>query len=146
MSHTADINRLQLFYRDDGSGAPLLLLHGFMGTSDDWRHVFAAPLDGYRVITPDLRGHGRSTNPSGIFRFADVARDIYALLDHLDINRVKAIGMSAGANTLLHMATQSTVPRTVLRWTLSARRWSRARRRTDATNVTTGHAILPNTA
>ena len=92
MSHTADINRLQLFYRDDGSGAPLLLLHGFMGTSDDWRHVFAAPLDGYRVITPDLRGHGRSTNPSGIFRFADVARDIYALLDHLDINRVKAIG------------------------------------------------------
>ncbi|MEU4619390.1 FAD-dependent monooxygenase [Actinoplanes sp. NPDC023801] len=47
---------------------------------------------------------------------------------------------------LLHMATQSTIPRTILRWTLSARRWSRARRRTDATNVTTGHAILPNTA
>jgi pimeloyl-ACP methyl ester carboxylesterase len=106
MSHTADINGLQLFYRDHSSGTPLLLLHGFMGTGDDWRHVFAAPLDGYRVITPDLRGHGRSTNPSGVFRFADVARDILALLDHLGIDRVKAIGMSAGANTLLHMATQ----------------------------------------
>jgi pimeloyl-ACP methyl ester carboxylesterase len=106
MSHTADINGLQLFYRDHGSGTPLLLLHGFMGTGDDWRHVFAAPLDGYRVITPDLRGHGRSTNPSGVFRFADVARDILALLDRLGISRVKAIGMSAGANTLLHMATQ----------------------------------------
>jgi pimeloyl-ACP methyl ester carboxylesterase len=106
MSHSADVNGLELFYRDHGSGTPLLLLHGFTGTGDDWRHVFAAPLDGYRVITPDLRGHGRSTNPSGVFRFADVARDILALLDRLGINRVKAIGMSAGANTLLHMATQ----------------------------------------
>ena len=106
MSHTAEINGLQLFYRDHGSGTPLLLLHGFMGTGDDWRHVFAAPLDGYRIITPDLRGHGRSTNPSGVFRFADVARDIFALLDRLGINRVSVIGLSAGANTLLHMATQ----------------------------------------
>jgi pimeloyl-ACP methyl ester carboxylesterase len=106
MSQTAGINGLQLFYRDDGRGAPLLLLHGFMGTGDDWRHVFAAPLGGYRVIAPDLRGHGRSTNPSGGFRFADAARDIFALLDRLRIDRVKAIGMSAGANTLLHMATQ----------------------------------------
>jgi pimeloyl-ACP methyl ester carboxylesterase len=42
----------------------------------------------------------------GVFRFADVARDVFALLDRLAIVRVKAIGMSAGANTLLHMATQ----------------------------------------
>ena len=60
----------------------------------------------YRVIAPDLRGHGRSTNPSGMFQFADVSRDMFALLDHLGIDRVKAIGLSAGANTLLHMATQ----------------------------------------
>jgi pimeloyl-ACP methyl ester carboxylesterase len=106
MSHTADLNGLQLFYRDHGSGTPLLLLHGFMGTGDDWRHVFAEPLDGYRVIAPDLRGHGRSTNPSAIFRFADVAEDMLGLLDRLGVNRVKAIGMSAGANTLLHMATR----------------------------------------
>jgi pimeloyl-ACP methyl ester carboxylesterase len=64
MSYTADVNGLQLFYRDHGSGTPLLLLHGFAGTGDDWRHVFAGPLNGYRVITPDLRGHGRPTNPS----------------------------------------------------------------------------------
>ena len=68
--------------------------------------VFGSPLSGYRTIAPDLRGHGRSTNPSGVFRFADVARDVFALLDRLTIERVKAIGMSAGANTLLHMATQ----------------------------------------
>lgn len=106
MSFTADVNGLQLFYRDNGEGTPLLLLHGFTGSGDDWRHVFGSPLSGYRTIAPDLRGHGRSTNPSGVFRFADVARDVFALLDRLAIDRVKAIGMSAGANTLLHMATQ----------------------------------------
>jgi len=105
MSLTAGVNGLQLFYRDSGIGDPLLLLHGFTGSGDDWRHVFADPIEGHRVLAPDLRGHGRSTNPGGVFRFADVARDIFALLDHLSVDRVKAIGMSAGANTLLHMAT-----------------------------------------
>lgn len=104
--HTANVNGLQLFYRDTGKGEPLLLLHGFTGCGDDWQHVFATPLEGHRVIAPDLRGHGRSTNPSGTFLFKDVARDIFALLDSIGIDRVKAIGMSAGANTLLHMATQ----------------------------------------
>jgi pimeloyl-ACP methyl ester carboxylesterase len=61
---------------------------------------------GFRIIAPDLRAHGRSTNPSGAFRFADVARDIFGVLDALGIDQVSAIGMSAGANTLLHMATQ----------------------------------------
>jgi pimeloyl-ACP methyl ester carboxylesterase len=106
VANSVDVNGLQLFYRDTGTGEPLLLLHGFTGCGDDWQHVFAKPIEGYRVIAPDLRGHGRSTNPGGTFLFKDVARDIFALLDLLGIERVKAIGMSAGANTLLHMATQ----------------------------------------
>jgi pimeloyl-ACP methyl ester carboxylesterase len=70
------------------------------------QQVFAEPLARHRLIAPDLRGHGRSTNPSGSFTFAEVAKDIFGLLDQLGIERVSAIGMSAGANTLLHMATQ----------------------------------------
>lgn len=97
---------MALHYRDTGSGHPLLLLHGFTGSGDDWAHVFAQPLPGYRVITPDLPGHGRSPNSRSDFKFADVARDVFALLDQLGIDRVRAIGMSAGANTLLHMATE----------------------------------------
>ena len=58
------------------------------------------------MIAPDLRGHGRSTNPSDALTSADVARDVFALLDTLGIDRVKAIGMSGGANALLHMATR----------------------------------------
>lgn len=97
---------MTLHVRDTGSGQPLLLLHGFTGSGDDWTHVFAQPLPGHRVITPDLPGHGRSPNPRSDFKFADIARDVFALLDQLGIARVRAIGMSAGANTLLHMATQ----------------------------------------
>jgi pimeloyl-ACP methyl ester carboxylesterase len=106
MLHFLRANGIDIFCRDTGSGEPLLLLHGFTGSGDDWHSVFPEPLEGYRVIAPDLRGHGRSTNPTGLFTFAQVAGDMFALLDQLGVTRVKAIGMSAGANTLLHMATQ----------------------------------------
>jgi pimeloyl-ACP methyl ester carboxylesterase len=106
VTNSVDVNGLKIFYRDTGDGEPLILLHGFTGCGDDWQHVFAKPIEGYRVIAPDLRGHGRSTNPSGTFLFKDAARDVFALLDSIGIERVSAIGMSAGANTLLHMATQ----------------------------------------
>jgi pimeloyl-ACP methyl ester carboxylesterase len=84
----------------------LLLLHGYTGCGDDWRHVFAEPLPNFRVLTPDLPGHGRTPNPRPTFKFADIARDMFAYLDDLGVDRVHAVGMSAGANTLLHMATQ----------------------------------------
>ena len=84
----------------------LLLLHGYTGCGDDWRHVFAEPLPNFRVLAPDLPGHGRAVNPRPTFKFANVARDMFAYLDELEVDRVHAIGMSAGANTLLHMATQ----------------------------------------
>ena len=96
---------MSLFVRDTGTGEPLVLLHGFTGSGDDWQHVFAEPLPGFRIIAPDLPGHGRSPNPRPDFKFGDVARDVFALLDRLKVDRFKAIGMSAGANTLLHMAT-----------------------------------------
>jgi pimeloyl-ACP methyl ester carboxylesterase len=103
-----DVNGIQLYFETRGDGEPLLLLHGGTGIGDDWRHVFTAgDPSGFRLIVPDLRGHGRTTtNPAPRFRFAQVARDMFALLDAIRLPRVKAIGMSAGAKTLLHMATQ----------------------------------------
>jgi pimeloyl-ACP methyl ester carboxylesterase len=99
----------ELFFEDAGSGPPLLLLHGLTGTHDDFRHVF--DLDALRltrrVVAPDARGHGRSTNPGGHFSFPACARDVLALLDHLELARVQAIGASLGAKTLLHVATRA---------------------------------------
>jgi pimeloyl-ACP methyl ester carboxylesterase len=100
-----DVNGFHLFFDTRGDGAPLLLLHGGSGIGADWSLVFGGDPAGFRVIVPDLRGHGRSTNP-GAFTFRDAAADMFALLDHLGLTRVSAIGLSLGAKTLLHMATQ----------------------------------------
>jgi len=88
-----------------GAGEPLLWLHGFMGSGGDWKYIFGDAPAGFQLIAPDLRGHGASTNPSGAFSFRQAADDVAALLRHLGIDRIKAIGLSGGGITLLHMAT-----------------------------------------
>jgi pimeloyl-ACP methyl ester carboxylesterase len=100
-----EINGFELHWEETGEGEPLLWLHGAMGCGADWRHIFKEPPAGYRVIAPDLRGHGSSTNPSGEFTFRQCALDVRALLDHLNIARIKAIGLSGGGIVLLHLAT-----------------------------------------
>ena len=102
-----DINGFQMHVDSRGDGEPLLLLHGGTGIGADWSLVFTGgDPPGFRLIVPDLRGHGRSTNPSAVFTFRQAAADVLALLDRLGVARVKAIGLSMGAKTLLHMATQ----------------------------------------
>src|SRR6478672_2115603 len=100
-----DLRGFQMHFDIRGDGEPLLLLHGGMGIGDDWRHVFASDPPGHTVIVPDLRGHGRSTSPPEEFTFKACAEDVGELLEHLRIDKVKAIGMSMGAKTLLHLAT-----------------------------------------
>jgi pimeloyl-ACP methyl ester carboxylesterase len=100
------INGSEIYFEEYGQGEPLLFLHGFGGSGADWGLVFKSPPDGYRSIFPDMRGHGRSTNPAGSFTFRQSARDVLTLLDELKIGQCKAIGLSGGAQTLLQMAVQ----------------------------------------
>jgi pimeloyl-ACP methyl ester carboxylesterase len=105
---TASVNGARLSYQIGGNGPPLCLLHGFTGQGQDWRHVFDLKdlARRHRLIVPDLRGHGQSTNPLAAFTHGQCAQDVAALLDELEIPRTKAIGMSLGGNTLLHLATR----------------------------------------
>ena len=105
MSPVLDTHGISLHYDIHGDGEPLLFLHGGLGAGDNWTYIFGAPPAGYRLIAPDQRGHGASTNPSRVLTFGQVAADMFALLDHLQIDRVKAIGLSGGGIALLHMAT-----------------------------------------
>jgi pimeloyl-ACP methyl ester carboxylesterase len=100
-----EINGLELNYEMAGDGEPLLWLHGFMGAGPDWKYIFKEPPAGFRLIAPDLRGHGASTNPSGEFSFRQAAEDVAGLLRHLRLDTVKAVGLSGGGITLLHLAT-----------------------------------------
>ena len=93
-----------LFYQEFGKGSPLVLLHGFFDTGDIWKPWIPKFAETYRVIVPDLRGHGRSENPSGRFTHRESAIDILNLLDHIGIDRFQAIGLATGAMSLLHTA------------------------------------------
>jgi pimeloyl-ACP methyl ester carboxylesterase len=106
VTHLIATNGLEMFCTDEGDGPALVLLHGFTGSGENWKLVFPDGIPAHRVITVDLRGHGRSTNPSGLFTFRECARDVIGLLDHLGIDRFSAIGMSAGAKTMLHVASE----------------------------------------
>ena len=103
---TVHLNGIEMFYEIDGSGEPLLLLHGGTGCHEDWVYAGREQLvREYQLILPDARGHGRSTNPRRTITHRQCALDMLGLLDHLGIKRCKAIGMSMGGNILLHMAT-----------------------------------------
>src|SRR4029453_9117504 len=104
--HAVAVNGIEMYYEARGEGEPLVLLHGGGGVGAHWGLIFKEPPEGFRLVIPDLRGHGRSTNPSGELKFRQLAFDVFGLLDRLGIERFKAIGMSLGAKTLLHAATQ----------------------------------------
>src|SRR5262249_31183408 len=102
---TASINGIEIYCEVRGKGEPLVFLSGFTGLGTDWDFIFKDPVEGFQLVLPDARGHGRSTNPSGVFTFRQSAMDVIGLLDHLGIGRFKAIGLSGGGGTLLHIAT-----------------------------------------
>ena len=93
-----------LAYDDNGSGQPLLLIHGFPLNRMMWRpQVAALTQAGYRVITPDLRGFGESRMTSAAANMSRYADDIIALIDHLCLPQAVVGGMSMGGYVLLNL-------------------------------------------
>jgi pimeloyl-ACP methyl ester carboxylesterase len=84
-----------------------VLAHGFTGTGEGWTDVAAAFTERYRVIVPDLRGHGRSTGAPETIRLDRFAADLVALLDHLELERAHFVGHSGGGQALLILGTRS---------------------------------------
>jgi pimeloyl-ACP methyl ester carboxylesterase len=105
-AESVPVNDIEMYYETEGAGDPLLLLHGGGGCQENWVHAgrdeFALE---YTLIKPDARGHGRTTNPRKTITHKQCALDTLALLDRLGITKCRAIGLSMGGNTLLHMAT-----------------------------------------
>jgi len=95
-------NGLEVFYELHGQGEPILLLHGFGGTGhSDWRHQIPGLSRRFRLIVPDLRGHGRTGHPEMITgpEFFDTATaDMVELVTSLDLGPVHVCGFSMGAS------------------------------------------------
>lgn len=103
-----DVNGYRMHYElfGDPAGEPLLWLHGWSGTGQDWKYIFRDPPADFHLIGPDAQGNGASTGFESSHSFKQSARDVFALLDHLGVKKIKAIGLSGGGITLLHMAVQ----------------------------------------
>ena len=89
---------VSLQYVDHGAGGagPVVLLHGFPLNGAMWDEVVPALADRYRMIVPDLRGHGATEAPAGPYETSDHAADVVALLDRLGIERAAVVGLSMG--------------------------------------------------
>ena len=100
------VNGIDLHYVDRGKGQPLLLVHGMGGCGGQLGSIADALAQDYRLIIPDLRGHGWSTGAASSFTTLNASEDIAALLNSLGLRRVPAIGVSGGGIVLLHLATR----------------------------------------
>lgn len=85
----------------EGSGPPLVLLHGHTLDSRMWEGEARAFSPHFTVIRPDLRGYGRSDPPAASFRYSD---DLHAVLTHLGVDRAHVLGLSLGGNVALEFA------------------------------------------
>jgi non-heme chloroperoxidase len=96
----------QLFYRDWGSGAPLVFISGWALTSDCWGYQTAPLSDsGLRCISYDRRGHGRSSDPGRGFDYDTLADDLAAVLDALDLKNVTLVTHSmAGGEAVRYLS------------------------------------------
>lgn len=92
---------VEIGYSRAGSGAPVLLLHGFPQTRAMWRGVAPALARDFTVIAPDLRGYGESGTPEGVtaMSFRNMAADQVALMHSLGFARFHVVGHDRGART-----------------------------------------------
>jgi pimeloyl-ACP methyl ester carboxylesterase len=95
---------LSFSYIDEGSGSPILFLHGATVSKESWAAQIAHFRASHRVIAPDLRGHGASDAGEAEHTVGMYARDVLSLLDELDIRSAVVCGHSAGGFVAQHLA------------------------------------------
>ena len=93
---TANLGDLKLHYESSGEGQPLLFIHGLGSSTRDWENQVPYFSDRYRVVTPDLRGHGQSDKPPGPYSIPLFANDIAELITTLDLGPTHVVGLSLG--------------------------------------------------
>jgi non-heme chloroperoxidase len=88
---------IQLYYEDHGSGNPVVLIHGYPLSGTSWEKQTSALLAaGYRVITYDRRGFGKSSQPTTGYNYDTFAEDLRQLLTHLNLRNFALVGFSMG--------------------------------------------------
>ena len=88
---------IEIHYEDHGRGQPIVLIHGYPLNGNSWERQERELLaHGYRVISYDRRGFGRSSQPTVGYDYDTFAGDLNALVEHLDLNNMVLVGFSMG--------------------------------------------------
>ena len=90
----AEVNGLSMYFETLGSGRPLILLHGGLGSGEMFGPVLPVLAEHHQVITPDLQGHGRTADIDRPIDIRLMADDIAALIDHLGLEQPDIVGYS----------------------------------------------------
>src|SRR5438067_5606640 len=93
----ADVNGIKLYYEIHGSGKPLVLLHGGLGSTEMFEPNIDELAKGRQVIAVDMQGHGRTADIDRPFSVEAMSDDIAALLGYLKIPKADVMGYSLGA-------------------------------------------------
>jgi pimeloyl-ACP methyl ester carboxylesterase len=100
----AEVNGVNLYYETHGSGRPLILLHGGLGSGEMFGPVLPTLAQRHQVIVADLQGHGRTADIDRPIDFRLMADDIAALSDHLGLDQPDLVGYSLGGGVAFHTA------------------------------------------
>jgi len=100
----AEVNGINLYYETYGTGRPLVLLHGGLGSGEMFGPILPALSERHQVIAPDLQGHGRTADIDRPLDVRLMADDIAALIDHLGLDATDVVGFSLGGGVALQTA------------------------------------------
>jgi 3-oxoadipate enol-lactonase len=98
------LSDLEFFVEDQGQGPVVLLAHGMWCDGGMFADLARELARDHRVLVPDLRGHGRSTVPEQQWEIADLATDLAAMLDRLEVSRLTLLGFSMGGMAAVDFA------------------------------------------
>ena len=101
-----DLHGERVAYLDEGSGEAIVLLHGIAGSSQTWRSVMRPLSRKFRVVAPDLLGHGNSTKPRSDYSLGALAVLVRDLLDELGIAKATIVGHSLGGGIAMQFIYQ----------------------------------------
>ncbi|MDO3700156.1 alpha/beta hydrolase [Micromonospora sp. C28SCA-DRY-2] len=100
----ADVNGINLYYETHGTGRPMILLHGGLGSGEMFGPVLPTLAEQHQVIAVDLQGHGRTADIDRPIDVALMADDVAALIDHLGLEKPDVVGYSLGGGVALQVA------------------------------------------
>jgi len=97
-------NNLRMHYTVNGEGTPLVLIHGLGSSARDWESQVIFFSKDYKVICPDIRGHGESEKPPGPYSMELFAEDTAAFIHELNLEPVHVVGISLGGMIAFQLA------------------------------------------